>query len=61
MPDEIVHELPLVEMMARLLTKFLEYEVKSQEERRRAERGSYQAGAKGDLPLAAHITNEFVI
>jgi diguanylate cyclase (GGDEF)-like protein len=43
MPDEITKELPLIEMMARLLTTILENELKAQEEFRRAERASAEA------------------
>jgi diguanylate cyclase len=43
MPEEISDELPLIEMMARLLTTILENELKADEERRRAERASAEA------------------
>lgn len=43
MPQEITQELPLIEMMARLLTTILENELKAQEEFRRAERANAKA------------------
>lgn len=42
-PAEISEELPLVEMMARLLTTILENELKAEEEHRRAERANAEA------------------
>ena len=41
--DEIQNELPLVEMMARLLTTILENELKAEEEHRRAERATAES------------------
>lgn len=43
MPEEIANELPLIEMMARLLTTILENELKAQDEHRRAERANAEA------------------
>ena len=47
MPDDLVNELPLIEMMARLLTTILENELKAQEEFRRAERAKADAMTDG--------------
>ncbi len=43
MPDEIESELPLIELMSRLLTTILENELKAQNECRRAERAELEA------------------
>ena len=42
-PNEIIHELPQIELMARLLETILESELKASEEARRAERAEAQA------------------
>jgi diguanylate cyclase (GGDEF)-like protein len=47
MPDEIESELPLVELLARLLSTILESELKVQDEFRRAERAQLEAVTDG--------------
>lgn len=43
MPNEVKDELPLIEMMSRLLTTILENELRAQQEQRRAERAEAEA------------------
>lgn len=47
MPQEITKELPLIEMMARLLTTILENELRAEQEHRRAEQANVEAMTDG--------------